>query len=143
MSSSELSVQSAALVEWFPNDLEASLSGERVQFTALLDTDIGRQATSIASQPDATDDDIDVITTGEAVELRMYRLIRENTMQSCFPNVEMLLRMHLCLMVTNYTGERSFSKLRQIKECPANDDWSRTPKHADTDEYRERVATHD
>ena len=49
---------------------------------------IGRRATSIASQPDATDDDIDVITTGEAVELRMYRHIRENTMQSCFPNVE-------------------------------------------------------
>ena len=86
-------MQSAALVEWLPDDLEASLSGELVQFAALLNTDIGRQDTSIASQPDATDDDIDVITTGEAVELRMYRLIRENTMQSCFPNVEILLRM--------------------------------------------------
>ena len=88
-------MQSAALVEWFP-------------FAALLDTDIERQATSIASQPDATDDDIDVITTGEAVELRMYRLIRENTMQSCFPNVKILLRMYLCLMVTNCTGERAY-----------------------------------
>ena len=29
------------------------------------------------------------------------------------------------------------------KECPANDDWARTPRHADIDEYRERVATHD
>ena len=72
MSSQELSVQSAALVESFPDDLEASLSGELVQFAALLDTDIGRQATSIASQPDATDDGIDVITTGEAVELHIY-----------------------------------------------------------------------
>ena len=25
----------------------------------------------------------------------MHRLIRENTMQSCFPNVEILLRMYL------------------------------------------------
>ena len=90
---------------------------ELVQFAALLDTDFGRQATSIASQPDATDDDIDVITTGEAVELRMYRLIRENTMQSCFPNLEILLRMYVCLMVTNCTGERSFSKLRLIKNA--------------------------
>ncbi len=40
MSSEELSVQSAALVEWFPVFLEASLSGELVQFAALLDTDI-------------------------------------------------------------------------------------------------------
>ena len=65
--------------------------------------------------------DIDAITTGEAVELRMCRLIRENTMQSCFPNME---------AVTN-------------KECTANDDRARTPKHADIDEYRERVSTHD
>ena len=43
ISSEELSVQSAALVEWFPDDLEASFSGEFVQFAALLDTDIGRQ----------------------------------------------------------------------------------------------------
>ena len=40
MSSEELSVLSAALVEWFPDDLEASLSGELVQFAALLDTDV-------------------------------------------------------------------------------------------------------
>ena len=77
MSSEELSVQSAALVEWFPDDLEASLAGELVQFAALLDTDIGRQATSIVSQPD-------VITTGEAVELRMYRLIREKPCNRAF-----------------------------------------------------------
>ena len=105
---------SPVLVEWFADDLDASLSGELVQFAALLDTDIGRQATSIASQPD---DAIDVITTGEAVELRMYRLIWENTMQSCFPTVEILLCMYLCLMVTNCTGEHSFSKLRRIKNA--------------------------
>ena len=86
-------MKSAAPVEWFPYDMEASLSSELVQFAALLDTDIRRQAKSIASQPDATDDDIDVITTGEAVELRMYRLIREHTIQSCFPTVDILPRM--------------------------------------------------
>ena len=60
VSSDELSVQSAALVEWFPDDLEASLFGELVQFAALLDTDIGRQATS------------------------MYRLIREKPCNRAF-----------------------------------------------------------
>ena len=29
------------------------------------------------------------------------------------------------------------------KQCPAIDEWTGTPKHADIDEYRERVATHD
>ncbi len=47
----------------------------------------------------------------------MYRLIRENTMQSCFTNVEILLRVYLCMMVTNCTGERSFSKLRRINNA--------------------------
>ena len=29
------------------------------------------------------------------------------------------------------------------KECSANDDLARTPKHANIDEYREQVVTHD
>ena len=133
---------STALVEWFPDDdLEASLSSELVQFAALLDTDIGRQATSIASQPDATDDKIDVITTGEAVELRMYRLIRENTNYHA-----------IVLSKSEDIAASDGHKLHwralvfeaaTIKECPANNDWARTPKHADIDEYRERVAMHD
>ena len=38
-------------------------------------------------------------------------------MQSCFPNMEILLRMYRCLVVTNCTGERSFPKLRRIKNA--------------------------
>ncbi len=39
------------------------------------------------------------------------------TMQSCFPNVDILLRMYLFLTATNCTGERSFSKLRRINNA--------------------------
>jgi len=35
----------------------------------------------------------------------------------CFPNVETILRLFLCLMVTNCSSERSFSKLKRIKVC--------------------------
>jgi len=35
--------------------------------------------------------------------------------QVVFPNVEAILRLFLCLMVTNCFGERSFSKLQRIK----------------------------
>ena len=132
-------MQSAALVEWFPGDLEASLSGELVQFAALLDTDmIRRQATRIASQPDATCDDIDVITTGEAVEFRMYRLIREK------PRKRGDIAAHGSLSDGHELHWQAFVfEAATNKECTANDDWARTPKHADIDEYRERVATHD
>ena len=44
----------------------------------------------------------------------------------------------LCLMVTNCTAEAATNK-----ECPVNDEWARTPKHADIDENRVQVATHD
>ena len=30
-----------------------------------------------------------------------------------------------------------------VSAAEANDDWARKPKHADVDEYRERVARHD
>ena len=36
---------------------------------------------------------------------------------SSFPNIEILLRIFLCMMVTNCTGERSFSKLKLIKSA--------------------------
>lgn len=45
----------------------------------------------------------------------MYKLMLENNIKDCFPNVEVTLRMYLTLMVTNCSAERSFSKLKLIK----------------------------
>ena len=39
----------------------------------------------------------------------------ENSLESCFPNVEIFLRIYLSLMITNCSGERSFSTLKRIK----------------------------
>ena len=41
-----------------------------------------------------------------------YELISENMVQSTFPNVLTALRIYRCLMITNATGERTFSKLK-------------------------------
>lgn len=48
---------------------------------------------------------------------RSYKLIFENKVQSTFPNVMTALKMYRCLMVTNSTGERTFSKLKLLKNC--------------------------
>ena len=45
----------------------------------------------------------------------IYTIIREDGIQNVFPNVEVILRIFLTLMVTNCTGERSFSCLKRIK----------------------------
>ena len=45
----------------------------------------------------------------------MYNLIKKNKLELLFPNVNIALRIYLSLMVTNCSGERSFSKLKRIK----------------------------
>ena len=45
----------------------------------------------------------------------LYKLIIDKCVKCSFPNVEIALRMYLILMVTNCSGERSFSKLKYIK----------------------------
>jgi hypothetical protein len=45
----------------------------------------------------------------------MYQLIHDKRVKESFPNVEIALRMYLVLMITNCSAERSFSKLKLIK----------------------------
>ena len=45
----------------------------------------------------------------------LYRIILRNNVQSIFCNAEITFRMYLSMMVTNWSGERSFSKLKIIK----------------------------
>lgn len=87
-------------VSAYQDDLEESRGDELVYFAEILKTDVAA----------ATDN-----KKHEALELQYYRLIMDNTLESCFPNVEMLLRIYLSLMITNWSGERSFSKLKHIK----------------------------
>ena len=46
---------------------------------------------------------------------RIYTMIKKDNLESTFPNIEIALRIFLSMMVTNCTGERSFSKLKLIK----------------------------
>ena len=45
----------------------------------------------------------------------MYRIIKDKGLSSTFPNAEIMLRIFLSLMVSNSSGERTFSKLKLIK----------------------------
>ncbi|GBP10656.1 hypothetical protein EVAR_6226_1 [Eumeta japonica] len=48
-------------------------------------------------------------------EQEVYNLLKQNKIEDTFPNVEIALRIFLSMMVTNCSGERSFSKLKRIK----------------------------
>jgi len=45
----------------------------------------------------------------------MYQYLTKDNLAEMFPNIEIALRIFLTLMVTNCSGERSFSKLKFIK----------------------------
>ena len=82
----------------YENDLETDIYDEFVQFHKLLKTDLGKPA-------------VELQKSAESVELRMTGA----NLQIVFPNIEVGLRIYLCLMATNCSGERSFSKLKRIK----------------------------
>ncbi|KAJ8684862.1 hypothetical protein QAD02_020655 [Eretmocerus hayati] len=47
--------------------------------------------------------------------LSLYQKIRRDSLRSTFPNLEICLRIFLCKMVTNCSGERSFSQMKIVK----------------------------
>jgi len=47
----------------------------------------------------------------------LYKLIIDKGVQDTFPNVAIVLRVYLILMVTNCSAECSFSKLKLIENC--------------------------
>ena len=90
---------SQSLVMAYPEDLEDHLSEELIQFSALLKTNLGACMDKKIKKD----------------EVQMYKLIKENGLESAYPNVNIVLRIYLSLMVTNCSGERSFSKLKHLK----------------------------
>ncbi|CAB4019207.1 zinc finger MYM-type 1-like, partial [Paramuricea clavata] len=129
-------VESAMIFqEAYPTDLEASLSDELVQFSVFFRTDFAMKsldhvttasATSSPAMNDTSSDESDdeddlmkddnnVTLNVDSLELRMYRLLLENNLETVFPNTAIALRIYLSLMISNCSGERSFSKLKLIK----------------------------
>ena len=51
----------------------------------------------------------------ESQAVWMYTIIIDSNMIECFPNVETGLRLYLSLMISNCSGERSFSLLKRVK----------------------------
>ncbi|XP_043483555.1 uncharacterized protein LOC122512016 [Leptopilina heterotoma] len=91
----QLELKANNLVDAYPEDLERNLTNELVHLVAFSKQYEKRE--------------------GESTEVFLYRLILENTFKSSFCNAEIALRIYLTLMVNNCSGERSFSKMKIIK----------------------------
>ena len=58
---------------------------------------------------------LQIINTDDHSILHLYNAIHETKLKTTFPNITIAFRIFLTMMVTNCTGERSFSKLKRIK----------------------------
>ena len=117
-----------SLQEAFPSDLEASLSDELLQRSSFLNTELAKKvfditAHSHSSTPfvsldetnEGSDTEDDTKFNVEWLELRIYRLLVSNNLETVFSNTVIAFRIYLSMMVSNCSGERSFSKLKLLK----------------------------
>ena len=85
------------LVEVYKNDIDVCLGNELVQFAEFVNAFKEEQAKDVSQ------------------ENFLYQLILQKRVQESFPNVEIAFRLYLVLMISNCSAERSFSKMKLIK----------------------------
>lgn len=107
----ELRAAAHNLVTSYPKDLEDELESEIVQFAHLMKS-ISKDSAAISTS--------EGIEASKSPELEMFLTIHRHAMLETFPNVEIAMRLYLCMFVTNCTRERSFSKLKLVKNYLRN-----------------------
>ena len=103
-------IQQAAsmLMREYP-DFEDHFPTELAHFAAF----VRAKTVTVARQESVDNSENQVLNSN--VELKMFKLLSDNDCADTFPNVHIALRIYLCMMVSNCSGERSFSRLKRIK----------------------------
>ena len=97
----EIREKSSLLVQKYPTDLSSELIEEFVHFKVFVEA-------------------LDLNVKDHHLPAEFLRFIREKQLTTLFPNVETSLRILLCMMTTNASGERSFSILKRVKNYLRN-----------------------
>ena len=90
----KIEASAKTLLLYYPDDLEELLPEEMIHFSTLIKQHH---------------------FTSECKKIQMFRLINENEFMHAFSNVSLVFRLYLCLMISNCSGERSFSVLKRVK----------------------------
>ena len=87
------------LVHAYPEDLEEELESEIIHFASVIKGFLAKNMMKLSG----------------TFEIDMYLQIIDNELEEAFPNVSIMFKVYLCMFVTNCKGERSFSKLKLLK----------------------------
>ena len=98
MSNCKIKASSKMLLQYYPDDLEEPLPEEMINFSTLIKQHH---------------------FNSKCKEIQMFRFINENEFMHAFPKKSVVLRLYLCLMISNCSGQRSFSVLKRVKESAA------------------------
>ena len=90
----KIEASAKTLLQYYPDDLKESLPEEMIHFYALMKQHH---------------------FNNECKKIQMFRFINENEFMHTFPNVSVAFRLYLCLMISDCSGERSFSVLKRVK----------------------------
>lgn len=101
MSNDEIATACGKIAETYKNDIDESELTEECQFVKTLFMQDSDKPLNLSHKS-------------------IYETLYRDGLFGTFPNLEILLRIYLCLFVSNTTDERSFSKLKYIKNYLRN-----------------------
>ncbi|XP_065651224.1 uncharacterized protein LOC136079416 [Hydra vulgaris] len=100
LSNQEIENEAIKLVKIYQDDIDEHLGNELIQFKEFYKhfKDKSSEFHNISQ------------------EHLMYKILINKEVKDCFPNVKIVLRIYLVIMITNSSSERSFSNLKRIKK---------------------------
>ncbi|XP_065652763.1 zinc finger MYM-type protein 1-like [Hydra vulgaris] len=99
LSNREIENEAIKLVKIYQDDIDEHLGNELIQFKEFYKHFKGESSEF----------------HNISQEHLMYKILINKEVKECFPNVEIVLRIYLVIMITNSSSERSFSNLKHIK----------------------------
>ncbi|XP_059156041.1 zinc finger MYM-type protein 1-like [Physella acuta] len=100
LSTGDITGAATKLINKYPDDFEECFSSELIQFAELFKSIHGGKEQN---------------GYNDSIELEMLMFLNRFKCIQSFPNVHIALRIYLCMMTSNCSGERSFSKMKKIK----------------------------
>ncbi|CAH2330473.1 zinc finger MYM-type 1-like, partial [Pelobates cultripes] len=97
MDSESINIAAEKLSAFYKHDLGTTFGDELIQFQSFI-------SLFLDEKPDDC-----------SIEQFMYNTINDKDVRDTFPNTEIALKIYLTLMISNSSGERSFSKMKLIK----------------------------
>ena len=94
MSNCKIKASAKTLLQYCPGNLEELLPEQMIHFSTLIEQHH---------------------FNSECKETQMFRFINENEFMHAFPNVSVVFRLYLCLMISNCSVERSFSVPKRVE----------------------------